>query len=221
MDRVLLKYLESFLTLHRKELIERVLSERTKYLTVVLEDIFQSQNASAVLRSAECCGFQDVHIIENRNQYTLNPDVLRGSDRWLTLSKYNSSEAAVANLKANGYRIVTTVPTTNAVMLPDFNLIKGKCAIVFGTERTGITKNMQALSDEQLAIPMVGFTESYNVSVSAAIVMYTLSQKLRISNLNWQLSSDEYNELKLRWVRFSVRNPESLEKYFFEYLQIK
>jgi tRNA (guanosine-2'-O-)-methyltransferase len=220
-DNALLSYLESFLTVHRKDFIEKVLSERTKYLTIVLEDIFQSQNASAILRSAECCGFQDIHIIESRNQYTLNPDVLRGSDRWLTINKYNSSEAAVLKLKEDGYRIITTVPSQNAVSLPDFDLLKGKCAIVFGTERTGISSRMQTLSDEQLSIPMVGSTESFNVSVSAAIVMYTLSQKLRKSSLKWQLDSEEYKKLKLKWVQFSIRRPELLEKYFYENIQAK
>lgn len=220
-DNALLSYLESYLTTHRKDLIERVLAERTKYLTIVLEDIFQPQNASAILRSAECCGIQDIHIIENRNQYTLNPDVLRGSDRWLTINKYNSSEAAVLRLKENGYRIITTVPSQNAVMLPDLDLLKGKCAIVFGTERTGISTSMQSLADEQLSIPMVGFTESFNVSVSAAIIMHTLSQKLRASNLKWQLNFEEYKELKIRWVRYSIRKPEMLEKYFYENIQLK
>jgi tRNA (guanosine-2'-O-)-methyltransferase len=220
-DNALLSYLESYLTAHRKDLIERVLAERTKYLTIVLEDIFQSQNASAILRSAECCGIQDIHIIENRNQYTLNPDVLRGSDRWLTINKYNSSEAAVLKLKENGYRIITTVPSQDAVMLPDLDLLKGKCAIVFGTERTGISSNMQTMADEQLSIPMVGFTESFNVSVSAAIVMYMLSQKLRASELKWQLDLEEYEELKIRWVRFSIRSPEMLEKFFYENMQAK
>lgn len=211
-DRI--NFLESYLTPHRKHIIETNLSLRTRYVTFLLEDIFQSQNASAVLRTADCCGIQDIHVVENRNAYTINPTVVRGANQWINLHRYNQTEEAIINLKNQGYRIIATVPTENATSLPNFDLTKGKCAFAFGTERTGLSKFVIENADEFVTIPMMGFTESYNISVSAAIIAYTLTQQLRLSNLNWQLNESEKSEIKLEWLRFSVRKPELLEKHF-------
>ena len=122
----LIRHLSGFITERRMELFEQVLNQRTKYITVVLEDIYQSQNASAVLRSCDCFGIQDIHIIENRNEYQLNPDVTLGSNQWLDMHTYNkeafNTVAAIKSLKREGYRIVATSPGQNQVSLKDFNL---------------------------------------------------------------------------------------------------
>src|SRR4030042_2486900 len=170
MKEKLIKYLEQFVTERRLQLINRVLSQRTRYITVVLEDIYQSHNASAVLRSCDCFGIQDVHIIENRNTYQLNPDVALGSNKWLTLYKYtreqNNTATALTKLKKTGYRIVATTPHANGCPLQEFDLHKGKTALVFGTELEGLTGNATTMADEFLTIPMAGFTESLNISVT-------------------------------------------------------
>ena len=99
----LLQYLSKHITPERLNLFKRIIENRTKHITVVLEDIYQSQNASAVLRSCDCFGIQDVHIIENRNEFKLDTEVSLGSSKWLTLTKYNQKEnnslAAIKNLK--------------------------------------------------------------------------------------------------------------------------
>jgi tRNA (guanosine-2'-O-)-methyltransferase len=220
MKEKLIRHLEQFITERRSLLINRVLSQRTRYITVVLEDIFQSHNASAVLRSCDCFGIQDVHIIENRNTYLVNPDVALGSDKWLTLYTYsrdrNNTRDALAELKKKGYRIVTASPHANGSTPEEFDLHKGKTALVFGTELEGLTADAAAMSDESLTIPMVGFTESLNISVTVAIILHQLTEKLRKSDIPWQLSATENMQVKLQWLKNSIRGSGAIEKSFLE-----
>lgn len=191
----LISFLQQFVTEKRANLFDRVIQNRTRYITLALEDIYQSQNASAVLRTADCFGIQDIHIIENKNEYQINPDVALGASQWLNLHKYNQAEnntlQAIQKLKQNGYRIVATTPHKNDVDLPDFDLTKGKMALFFGTELHGLSDLMIENADEYLKIPMYGFTESFNISVSAAIILHQLKEKLMLSNIDWQLSIKE------------------------------
>ncbi|MBN2275360.1 MAG: RNA methyltransferase [Bacteroidales bacterium] len=218
MKEKLILHLEQFITERRLQSINRVLAQRTRYITVVLEDIFQSHNASAVLRSCDCFGIQDVHIIENRNTYQVNPDVALGSYKWLNLYKYNkegnNTVAALEKLKKQGYRLVATTPHQKGSMLEDFDLNKGKLALVFGTELEGLTDNASCMADEVLTIPMVGFTESLNISVTAAVILHDLTRRLRKSTIPWQLSQDEILQIKLQWLKNSIRRSDTLEKTF-------
>jgi tRNA (guanosine-2'-O-)-methyltransferase len=197
----------------------KVISQRTRHITVVLEDIYQPHNASAVLRTCDLTGVQDVHIIENKNVYDVNPDVAMGSSKWLNLVKYNSNEnntaEAFRQLKEKGYRIVATSPHKNDKSLEEISL-DNKMAFVFGTEMHGLSEEAIQLADEYVRIPMVGFTESYNISVSAALVLYTLTQKLRSSNIFWQLNEYERIEILLEWTRRSINKPELIEAEFLK-----
>ncbi len=214
----LISHLSEFVSPSRLDTFTQVLSKRTRYLTVCLEDIYQSQNASAVLRTCDCLGIQDVHIIENKNRFDINPDVVLGSSKWLDLMKYNeegnNTITALKKLKSDGYRIVATTPHKNDQDLDDIDLEKGKVALIFGTELTGLTEEAMDLADEYLKIPNVGFTESFNISVSAAIILYQLSQKLRNSDINWKLSGEEYDELMLQWLKKSIKKSDLIEEQF-------
>jgi len=196
----LITFLSQYVTPQRLATMDQVLENRTRYITIALEDIYQSHNTSAVLRTCECFGIQDVHIIENRNTYNLNPDVALGSSNWLNRIHYRDKDfntlTAIDQLKRKGYRIVATSLSESAVSLEDFNLEKRKCALFFGTELTGLTENMLSHADEYLKIPVYGFTDSFNISVSAAIILHHLIIKLRKSNLAWNLSLDEKAEIK-------------------------
>jgi tRNA (guanosine-2'-O-)-methyltransferase len=220
MKEKLIRHLGQFVTERRLQVISNVLTSRTRYLTVVLEDIYQPHNASAVLRSCDCFGIQDVHIIENRNKYQVNPDVALGSYKWLTLYKYNREEnntaGALAKLKNEGYRIVATTPHEGGYSLEDFDLQKGKAALVFGTELDGLTDQAISLADEYLTIPMVGFTESLNISVTAAVILFTLSSRLRKSDITWKLTASEVIDLKLQWLKNSIKGSDLIEKSFIE-----
>lgn len=200
--------------------MDEILEKRTRYITVSLEDIYQPHNASAVLRTCECLGIQDVHVIENKNRYQVNPDVVLGAIKWITLRKYNSTNyntpAAVDHLRNNGYRIIATSLSEKAVPLDQFDLEKGRVAIFFGTELTGLTDEMLNMADESLKIPVYGFTESYNISVSAAIILSHLVHILHKSAIPWQLAEDEKEEIMLQWLRQSVKKADLLEKKFLE-----
>jgi len=218
MEQELLNYFSGFVTKRRLDLFSQVLNKRTRYLTVVLEDIYQSQNASAVLRSCDCFGVQDVHIIENRNEYKINPDVTQGSNKWLSLMKYSEKDdntlEVFENLREKGYRIVATSPHHKSASLEQFDLFKGKSAIVFGTELNGLSEIALDNADEYLFIPMYGFTESLNISVSAAIILNHLTSRLREADIGWELTNQEKMELKLNWLRQSIKRADLHEEEF-------
>lgn len=213
----LLDYLLSFLTPQRKEKFLEVAGERTRHITVVLEDIYQPHNASAVLRSCDCFGIQDIHIIENRNRFDVNPDVAVGASKWLSLHKYRREEdntaACLGALKSKGYLLVATTPYTQQYSLETLPLDQ-PLALIYGTELKGLSKKAMSMSDLQVRIPMVGFTESYNISVSVALSLYALTRRLKQSTVNWELQRDEVNSLLLDWARLSVKSSEKLEKLF-------
>jgi tRNA (guanosine-2'-O-)-methyltransferase len=218
MNSKLISYLEGFITEKRRDRFNSILEHRTRYITVALEDLYQPHNASAVLRNCDCFGIQDVHIIENRNKYLLNREVTMGSDKWLNIYKYNTtannSYLAIDELRKKGYRIVATTPHDGEVKLEDFNPGTSKFALFFGTELKGLSEEVTRNADEFLTIPMFGFTESFNISVSAAIILYTLSARLRESELDWQLSEGEKNEIKLDWLRKSIKDSAGIEREF-------
>jgi tRNA (guanosine-2'-O-)-methyltransferase len=214
----MIKYLSGFVTQRRWQNMEKNIRYRTRYITVVLEDIFQSHNASAVLRTCECLGIQDVHIIENKNQYQINPDVVMGSDKWLTLTKYNSdvsnTRSAINNLREKGYRIIATSLSKKATPLDKFDPADNRSAIFFGTELTGLTDEVLGQADQHIKIPIYGFTESYNISVSAAIILYDLLGRLRKSEIQWQLSHSEREEVLLQWLKNSIKRSDLLIESF-------
>jgi tRNA (guanosine-2'-O-)-methyltransferase len=221
MEARLIQFLSEFVTTERLVLFDKILSFRTNYITVVLEDIFQTQNASAVLRTADCFGIQNVHVIENRNVFRVNPDVVQGASNWVTVKRYNGESMntinAIRKLKADGYRIIATSPHEHDVNLENFDLEKGKAAFIFGTERPGLTELAMQEADEFMKIPMVGFTESLNISVSVAVTLHHLTYELRKNPaIDWHLSDQEKQKLMLHWLRLSIKRVDLLEKKFEE-----
>jgi tRNA (guanosine-2'-O-)-methyltransferase len=218
-DEGLLTYLSSFLTERRLARLRQVVAHRTRYITVVLEDIYQPHNASAVLRTCDGFGVQDVHIIENRNTYRVNPDVALGSSQWLSLIKYNESDdntaVAVSALKRAGYRVVATSPHRDDTRLEDLDLRAGKVAFVLGNELDGLSETAIAEADEHLRIPIYGFVESFNISVAAAIILHHTTLALRESDIRWQLSETEQQEILFDWVRRSTQRTEALEREYY------
>ncbi len=218
-DKQLLQYLEQFVTSERLKKINETLEYRTRHITVVLEDIYQSHNASAVLRSCDVFGIQDVHIIENKNQYIINPDVALGSTKWLNLYRYNekinNTEQCLSRLKKQNYRIIAASPQENNYMLEELP-VDNKIALVFGTEMIGLSDMAVGMADGFVKIPMFGFTKSLNISVSAAISMYYLTGKLRDSKVKWELTQEEKDQIKLQWLINSIKNAHLLITRFFE-----
>ncbi len=210
-----------FVTPQRLKLFDRILLNRTKYITVVLEDIYQAQNASAVLRTCDCFGIQNVHIIENRNTFEVDREVAMGASKWLSLHTYQRESEntlhTLRQLKKQGYTIVATSPHGEGTSLHEFDISKGKLALVFGSELPGVTDTVLQNADEFLKIPMFGFTESFNISVSVAVILHHLSMKMRSNpDLNWHLTREEIDEIKLQWLRNSIKSSKSIEKRFGE-----
>ncbi len=215
LKKQLVAQMMQYVTERRSQLFEEIVQNRTRHLTIVLENIYQPHNASAVLRSCDLTGVQDVHIIENSNTYTVNPEVAMGASKWLTLKHYNESDnntpEAYAQLREQGYKIVATTPNLKSVD-PDELDLSGKVAMIFGTELTGLSPYAIENADEYLQIPMMGFTESYNISVSAALSLYTLTRRLHKSEINWKLTDEEMTDIKLQWLRNSINRSEVIEK---------
>ncbi|MBI3502533.1 MAG: RNA methyltransferase [Bacteroidetes bacterium] len=217
MSKELLEYLSGFVTAKRLKRFDEVIAERTRHLTLVLEDIYQPHNAAAVLRSCDCFGIQDVHIIENQNKFEANPDVELGSLKWLTIYKYNSKPEntfdCISSLKKKRYKIIVTSPHKNDCSIEELN-IENKTALFFGTEMRGATPLAFEQADAFVKIPMVGFTESLNISVSAAVTLYTLASRLKKSQIKWKVTKEEEIEIRLQWLRNSIPKCEILEKDF-------
>ncbi len=217
----LVEFLGQYITEARRTTIDRVLSLRTRYLTLVLEDIYQSQNASAAVRTCECMGLQDLHIIETNSRYGTNKKVLMGSNKWMNLIRYNSKskkESNIANcyqhLKDSGYRILATHPAAGISI--DEVPIDSKVAIVMGNELHGISPYALEHADETVRIPMFGFTESMNISVSAALCVRSLVTRIRVSDVPWTLTDREKDTLRLDWYRKSLKNPAAMEREFWK-----
>ena len=217
MDKDFLQHLLSFVSENKQNKFDEVLAQRTRHVTVVLEDIFQPHNASAVLRSCDCFGVQDVHIIENRNKYNVNPHIAVGSAKWLNLNYHNQQEentvACINSLKEKGYTVVATTPHKDDVLLPELPIDK-PIALLFGTEMEGLTDTALAHADTYMRIPMYGFTESFNISVSAALCLQSITERMRNSDINWQLTEEEKDEIKLEWAKKVIRNWKGYEKEY-------
>lgn len=214
----LLDFLSEHISENRRAKIEQLALERTRYLSIAVEDIYQPHNASAVMRSAECFGIQDVHVIENEHKYTPSKEITKGANNWLTMHHYNKTEdntaACIEKLKRDGYRVVATTPHEKHRMIDQLDVTKGKVALFFGTERDGISDDVREQADELVRIPMYGFTESFNISVSAAICLYQLTNQLRNSNIKWQLTEEELLDVRLEWVKNSIKSVELIEDEF-------
>jgi len=208
------------ITDERKALFEELIQKRTTYLTVVLENIYQPLNASAVLRSCDCFGIQDVHVIENYNEFNPDREVAMGASNWLTVNRYDKNENntldCIQSLKNLGYRIVATSPHNSQTDLINFDLSKGKTALFFGAEVEGLSDVVLENADEHLYIPMYGFTESFNLSVSAAICLYEMRMKIEKENIKWHMTEDEKNQVLLNWLRYSIDRSEIVEEDFLK-----
>lgn len=204
--------LEEFVSENKQSHVERVLSKRTRHITLVFEDIDKPHNASAVLRTAECMGIQDLHFIKNQNSYTVNPGITQGAAKWVTMHHYTKAnknvDACYDHLRTSGYQIYATSLHKTSRSIEDINPMT-KTAIVFGTEADGISEEAGGKADGFVHIPMSGFTESFNLSVSAAICLTVLKAKLK----EWPpLNDQEKLVLRSEWYRKIVREADLILK---------
>jgi len=209
LDPQLFEYLQSYLTPRRKALFKQILSQRTYHFTVVTEDVYQLHNTSAVLRSCEVFGIQNMHVIEERLGKRVDREIAMGAQKWVTTHRHSKAEDCIQKLRKEGYQIVATTPHNGTVQLQDFD-VHVKSAFFFGTEKEGISESILNQADCKLTIPMYGFTESLNISVSAAIILQTLVTKMRTEEVSWQLTEIEQRELEIAWTKGSIKNIEAI-----------
>lgn len=206
----LVSYLESFLTTRRKLKNHAVLDERTYHFSVAIEDVYQLHNTSAVMRSCDIFGIQNLHVIEERNVRTIDREIAMGAQKWVDINRHHTTRDCVQTLKNEGYQIVATSPHgQNNVTLSEFDFTK-KSAFFFGKEDTGLSDYVLENSDVQLKIPMFGFTESLNISVSASIILQEVTRKLRESDLDWKLTNQELLQKRYEWVCKVLKSHEQI-----------
>jgi len=208
-----LAFLENILTEKRKERFLEVLKNRTNHFTIAIEDVYQLHNTSAVMRSCEVFGIQELNVIEEKFGKRIDKEIAMGAQKWVDVNRFNAVQDCIDTLKGKGYQIIATTPHNDSCLIHEFDISK-KSALFFGTERDGLSQEIIDQADGYLKIPMVGFTESLNLSVSAAIILHHLTSKLKGSTIGWQLSPAERSSLKLEWLRRSIRSSDLIEKEY-------
>lgn len=214
-DRDYLEYLESFLTQERVERFKEVLVNRTNHITVVAEDVYQLHNTSAVMRSCEVFGVQELNVIEQKFGKRIDKEIALGAEKWVDINRYNSVQSCIDSIREKGYKIVATTPHGEAKNLDKFDLSE-PVAIFFGTEKSGLSPEIIEQADDYITIPMVGFTESLNISVSAAIVIQGLTTRLRESEVEWRLTEEKLLEKRIDWARKSIKDIDFVTERYLE-----
>jgi len=215
-DKALFSYLEEFVTPVRRQKFKDILNKRTKHFAVVLEDVYQMHNTSAVIRSCDVFGIQQAHAIEVQHKNVLDKEIAMGAQKWVDLKYHSNTESCIGDLKEKGYQIIVTTPHNESCLVEDFDVTK-KSALFFGSERDGVSENVMQQADGFIKIPMVGFTESLNISVSAAIILQSVTSKLRGSNIDWQLTEEEKEVQQFIWMQKSIKSIDKiLERYYKE-----
>ena len=209
----LLAYLENFMSENRKNRFIDVLKNRTNHFTIAMEDVFQLHNTSAVMRSCEVFGIQQLNVIEEKYGKTIDKEIAMGAEKWVDINRFSTIQNCIDDLRSKGYQIIATTPHNESCMLDEFDVTK-KSAIFFGTERDGLSEEVIQQADGFIKIPMVGFTESLNISVSAALVIQDITNRMRHSNVDWQLTEDEVLEKRLDWTRKTIKDIDYIEKLF-------
>ena len=212
-DPLLIEFLEGMLTPERKFLFNKVIDQRTNHFTVATEDVYQLHNTSAVIRSCDVFGIQNIHVIEERNRRKIDREIAMGAQKWVSLNRHHSSSDCIQDLKKKGFQIVGTTPHGNSSYLEDFDISRPS-AIFFGTEQDGLSQEVIDSANQFIKIPMSGFTDSLNISVSAAIILQHITVKLRNSEINWELTENEKNAIKFEWLSKSFKNLPQLIKRF-------
>ena len=223
-DQTYFDFISEFVSEKRRKTFNRVLEKRTNHFTVILEDLYQKHNTSAVVRSCDIFGIQNVHIIENKYKSYMSNQVGKGSQKWLDFHRYREKELntqdCIDAIKKEGYQLIVTTPHKESCYLADFDINK-KSAFVFGVEKEGVSEMMFSQADGFLKIPMVGFTESLNISVAAAIILQSVTERLRASTIDWKLSENEIHHKKLEWMEKSIKSIKKIKERYIEELKSK
>jgi tRNA (guanosine-2'-O-)-methyltransferase len=212
-NHALLEYLEGFITDNRKKGFLKVLQNRTKHFTIAMEDVYQLHNTSAVMRSCEVFGIQELNVIEQKFGKRIDTEIAMGAQKWVDVNRFNTVQSCIDEMRAKGYQIIATTPHNDSCMLHEFDISK-RSALFFGTEKNGLSEEVLHQADGFIKKPMVGYTESLNISVSAAIIIQDITTRLRQSGIKWQLKEEEILEKRLDWTRKSIKDIDFIERKY-------
>lgn len=220
--QILLTYLEEYLTENRNTLFEKVLDSRTRHFTVAMEDVYKERNSGAIIRTCDCFGIQELHIIEDSYNHKVAHAISKGAEKWIDVNVHSkeegSTQACIDSLRGKGYQIIATTPHNNDVLLPDFDISK-KSAFFFGSEKTGISQNVIDQADGFMRIPMYGFTESFNISVAVALTLQELTRRLHLSEVDWHLPADDRLLKKLEWTAKTIPAGLKIAEHYLNRIQ--
>ncbi len=195
------QFLEQFITEERKDKINRVLSHRIKQFSIILENIYDPHNISAVLRSADGLGFHKIFVVEKEKYLKFSSAVSTGAEKWLDTKIFHNIVEVAGKLKKEGYKIAAGVLDEKTVDFFSVNWIEGKWAFLLGNEHEGLTQEAVSIADVHFKIPIYGFIQSYNISVTAAMIMFHLRFLLNEKNINGDLTEEEKLIYKYQWLK--------------------
>ena len=196
-DQGLIEAFEPMVSDARRERLLEVLSGRLLSVTVLLDAPHDPHNGAAVLRTCEALGIQSVHVLPRVEEFQASRVVTKGSDRWVDIVRHPSADAALRSLRALDYLLVGSHP--QGELLPSDLCELPRVAIVLGNEHGGICAELERAVDRRVRVPMRGFVESLNLSVSAAVLLAQATQ-----GRSGDLSADERKRVHARWLLQSV-----------------
>lgn len=212
-NQQLFDHLQGYLTDRRKALFKEILSKRTRHFTVVTEDVYQLHNTSAVMRTCDVFGIQDLYVVEEKLGKRIDKEIAMGAQKWVTLQRKNNIKECMVDLRQQGYQLIATTPHDNSTYLHEFDVNK-KAAFFFGKESEGLSDTVLDAADGFLKIPMHGFTESLNISVSAAIILQHVVTRLKQSAIDWQLSEEEKFDIEMEWMKRTIKSQREIVDRF-------
>jgi len=215
LDLQLFNYLQEYLTPRRRDLFKKILAQRTRHFTVVTEDVYQLHNTSAVMRTCDVFGIQDLHVVEELVSKRIDKEIAMGAQKWVNLYRHDSIQECINTCKKNGYQIIATTPHNESQFLHEFDP-SVKSAFFFGKESEGLSDTVLNQADGFLKIPMYGFTESLNISVSAAIILQDVVTRMKQLEVDWQLSDSEKLELEMQWTKNTIKSTDAIIKRYYE-----
>lgn len=194
----------------RLELMKRVIDNRTRNLVLALEEVHDPHNIAAVLRSAEAFGLQEIHIMRSVGYAKISPKITQGCEKWLDISFHGDVKRGVQNLRDRGFALYVASFTPRSVPLDKLDFSR-PAALVLGNEHQGTSEFMEQEADSVFTLPMFGFTRSFNISVAAALTIYTAVQKrIELFGRSGDLTDEEKEQLLTEWLKRDVRGAEHI-----------
>jgi tRNA (guanosine-2'-O-)-methyltransferase len=220
-DEGFLKYLEGMMPESKMQKIAQVLPYRTRHVVTVIENVLDSNNTNAILRTSEALGIQEAHLVYGNIKYIPQKSVSKGAHLWMDTFKYgeehcNNALECIRGLKNRGYQLAVTSPDGKCAT-EDLDICK-PIAVCFGQESKGISEVFINCADITIRLPQHGFTNSYNVAVAAGMVLMPIMKELRKSNIAWQLSHDEQKAIYHRWI---LNYTEHLSSHYQHFKNVK